>query len=310
MKKTFLLLLISLSVLFLNANFNKYIWNTGRSIDVRGELVEHKNNILTVASNNQLFVYSMFDIYNFTLNGAYTFNDEIKDIEILTSKKVAVALNTIISSKRDIDSLVTTGRSIEVRAYNGNQVVQDGTHLYLAHGDNGLTVYDMGTNLSNNIISNYHNDWGLNSIVVKWPLLYAGNAHGVATINLSNINHPLPFGQNINLFKCEKVAIYDDLLFAVSNRTLNILDISTPGKIKEKEVLYFPYTIRNVKVQGNELFVVLGEGGLEVYTIKSDYTLEHATSYNDGYYLYDIAFYQDYLFMLSKDKNLRILQYR
>ncbi len=310
MKKIIFLCLITFSLALLNASFNKYIWDTGREIDVSGEIVERNNNILSVGSNNKLFVYSMFDIYNFTLNGAYTFNDEINDIEILTSKKVAVALNTIISSKRNIDSLVTSGRNIEVRAYYGNQVVQDGTLLYLAHKDNGLTIYDMGTNLSNNIISNYHNDWGLNTIAAKWPLLYAGNAHGVATVNLSNINHPMPFGQNYNVFKCDIVEVYDDLLFAVSNRTLNILDISLPGKIKEKEVLYFPYTIRNIKVEGNELFVILGEGGFEVYKIGADSTIEHATSYNDGNYLYDIAFYQDYLFVLSKDKKLRIFQYR
>lgn len=310
MKKIILLLILSLGLVYLHADFYKYLWNTGRTIDISGEIVEHKNNILTVATSNKLFVYSMFDIYNFNLNGAYTFNDKINDIEVLTSKKVAVALNTIIASKQSIDSLVTTGRNIEVRAYNGNQIVQDGTLLYLAHGDNGLTIYDMGTNLSNNIVSNYHKDWGLNALAVKWPLLYAGNAHGVATVNLSNINHPMPFGQNYNIFKCDKVEIYDDLLFAVSNRTLNILDISTPGKIKEKDVLYFPYTIRNIKIQGNELYVILGEGGLEIYKINSDRTISNATSYNDGYYLYDVSFYQDYLFMLSRDKKLRIFQYR
>ncbi len=310
MKKITIISLLCIYALCLNANFYKYIWDTGRDIDVSGEIVEQNNNILTVGSNNKLFVYSMFDIYNFTLNGAYTFNDEINDIEVLTSKKVAVALNTIVSSKRSIDSLVTSGRNIEVRAYYGNQIVQDGTLLYLSHEDNGLAIYDMGTNLSNNIISTYHNDWGLNSITVHWPLLYAGNAHGVATVNLSNINHPMPFGQNYNVFKCDKVEVYDDLLFAVSNRTLNILDISTPGKIKEKDVLYFPYSIRNIKIQGSELFVILGEGGLEVYKINSDSTISHATSYNDGYYLNDIAFYQDYLFILSKNKKLRIFQYR
>lgn len=310
MKKISLILILGFYVLFLQADFYKYFWDTGRDIDINGEIVEHNGNILSVGSNNKLYVYSMFDIYNFTLNGAYTFNDEINDIEILTSKKVAVALNTIISSKRNIDSLVTTGRNIEVRAYNGKQIVQNGTQLYLAHKDNGLTIFDMGTNLANNVVSNYHNDWGLNSIAVNWPLLYAGNAHGVATVNLSNINHPMPFGQNYNIFECNRVEVYDDLLFAVSNRTLNILDVSTPGKIKEKDVLYFPYPIRNIKLHENELFVVLGEGGLEVYKINTDSTISHATSYNDGYYLNDVAFYQDYVFVLSRNKKLRIFQYK
>ncbi len=310
MKRLFLLLLLSNIFLLLQANFSKYLWDTGRELDVRGEMVEHRNNILAVSSGNELFVYSMFDIYNFTLNGAYTFNDRINDIEILTSKKVALALNTIASSKTNIDSLDTTGRKIEVRAYNGNQIVQDGTLLYLAHGDNGLTVYDMGSNLSNEIISNYHHDWGLNTLAVKWPLVYAGNAHGVASINLSNVRHPMPFGQNYNVFECNKIALYDDLLFAVSNRTLNIMDISIAGKIKEGEVLYFPYTIRNIKVSGNELFVILGQGGLEIYKINSDNSLSHATSYNDGRYLYDVSFYQDYIFMLHEDRKLRIFQYR
>ena len=310
MKKLVLFLILSSALIYLNADFNKYLWDTGRQIEVNGEIVEHNNNILSVGNGNKLFVYSMFDIYNFTLNGAYTFNDDINDIEVLTSKKVAVALNSISTSKRDIDSLVTTGRNIEVRAYNGNQIVQDGTLLYLAHGDNGLTIYDMGTNLSSIVISNYHKDWGLKAITVKWPLLYAGNAHGVATVNLSNINHPMPFGQNYNIFECDDVEVYDDLLFAVSNRTLNILDVSTPGKIKAQDVLYFPYTIRKIKVHNNELYVILGDGGLEIYNINSDGTINHATSYNDGYYLYDVTFYQDYLFMLSRDKKLRIFQYR
>jgi len=310
MKKLVILFILFTASLQLNARFNKYLWDTGRTIDVSGEIVEHNNNILSVSSGNELFVYSMFDIYNFTLNGAYTFDESINDIEILTSKKVVIALNSVVSTKSRIDSLVTLGRSIEVRAYNGNQIVQDGTLLYLAHADNGLTIYDMGTNLSNIIISNYHNDWGLNTLAVKWPLLYAGNDHGVATINLSNINHPMPFGQNYSIFSCDKVAVYDDLLFAVSNRTLNIMDISVPGKIKEGEVLYFPYTIRNIKIHGDELFVTLGEGGLEIYRINPDRTVSNSTSYNDGYYLYDVAFYQDYIFMLSRDKKLRIFQYR
>lgn len=310
MRKSLAFLLILLAVINLKADFYKYLWDTGRVIDISGDKLEHNNNILTVSKGNELYVYSMFDIYNFNLNGAYRFNADIEDIEILTSKKVLVALNSITSSKRNIDSLLTSGRNIDVKAYNGNQLVQDGSMLYLSHGDNGLTIYDMGSNLSNTIISNYHKDWGLNTIAVKWPLLYAGNKYGIATVNLSNINHPMPFGQNYNVFEITDIEIYDDLLFAVSNRTLNILDISTPGKISSKDVLYFPYPIREIKIHANELYVVLGDGGLEIYKINSDSSLEHANSYNDGYYLYDVAFYQDYLFILSKDKKLRIFQYR
>ncbi len=310
MKKVFILIVLIIGISYLRADFYKYMWDTGREIDVTGEIVELNNKILSVSNGNELFVYSMFDIYNFNLNGAYRFNEPIQDIENLTSKKVVVTLNSITSSKRDIDSLLTTGRKIDVRAYNGNEVVQDGTLMYLAHGDNGLTIYDMGTNLANVVVSNYHKDWGLNTLAVKWPLIYVGNVHGVASVNLSNIKHPMPFGQNYQVFEVDDLEIYDDLLFAVSKRKLNILDISTPGKIKEKDVLYFPYTIRRIKIHSNELYVILGQGGLEIYRINSDGTLDHANSYNDGHYLYDVSFYQDYIFMLSRDKKLRIFQYR
>ncbi len=310
MKRNILILFILLQLALLPADFYKYLWDTGREIDVTGQIIEHDDKVLSVGNANELYVYSMFDIYNFNLNGAYRLNGDIQDIEILSSKKVVVTTNSISSSIRDIDSLFTVGRKIDVSAYTGNEIVQDGTLLYLAHGDNGLTVFDMGNNLANEIVSNYHKDWGLNALAVKWPLVYVGNTHGVASVNLSNIRHPMPFGQNYTLFSVSEIEIYDDVMFAVSNRSLNILDISNPGKIENLDVLYFPYSIKNIKVHANELYVILGQGGLEIYKINSDGSLDHATSYNDGNYLYDISFYQDYIFMLSRDKKLRIFQYR
>lgn len=309
MKRQLTSVILLLMCVALSADFYKYVWDTGRSLEVRGNIIEQDNNILAIGNGKQLYVYSMFDIYNFTLNGAYTLDEDIQGIEILTSKNVAVAINSIISSKVSIDSLDTMGRTIPVNIYNGNDLQQDGSHLYVAHEDTGLTIYDMGNNMSYNIISNYHDAWGLNSIAVKWPLLYATNNHGVATINLSNVTRPMPFGTNYNIFKCDAVANYNDLLFAASSRTLNILDISIPGKMKSKDSLYYPYLIRGVKVHNNDLYVILGEGGMEIYTINANNTLTHSTSYNDGNYLYDIGFYADYIFMLSKDKYLRILQY-
>ncbi len=310
MKKTICFLFLTLLIVSLQASFYKYLWNTGRTIDVSGEKVEHANNILSVSQGKNLYVYSMFDIYNFTLNGAYSFQEEIQDIEILTSKDVIVSVNSILTSKRDIDSLITRGRKIDVKAYNGNQVAQDGTLLYLAHGDNGLTIYDIGTNLDNVVVSNYHKDWGLNTLAVKWPLVYVGNKHGIASVNLTNISHPMPFGQDYSIFEVSDIEIYNDILFAVSSRSLNVIDISLPGKMNKQDVLYFPYPIRDIKIHGNELYVILGQGGLEIYRINSDNSIENVNSYNDGNYLYDISFYQDYIFMLSKDKKLRIFQYR
>lgn len=309
MRKVLVSIILILICTALPARFYKYVWDTGRTLEVRGNIIKQDNNILAIGNGKQLFVYSMFDIYSFTLNGAYTLDEDVKSIEILSSKSVAVAINSIISSKTEIDTVEALGRTIPVNVYNGNDLQQDGSHLYVAHKDTGLTIYDMGNSMTHNVVSNYHHDWGLNSIAVKWPLLYATNNHGVATVNLSKISRPMPFGNNYNIFRCDAVANYNDLLFAASSRTLNILDISTPGKMKSKDTLYYPYLIRDIKVHNNDLYVILGEGGMEIYTINANNTLTHSTSYNDGSYIHDVAFYADYIFMLRRGKDLRILQY-
>lgn len=112
MKRQLTSVILLLMCLALSADFYKYVWDTGRSLEVRGNIIEQDNNILAIGNGKQLYVYSMFDIYNFTLNGAYTLDEDIQGIEILTSKNVAVAINSIISSKVSIDSLDTMGRTI------------------------------------------------------------------------------------------------------------------------------------------------------------------------------------------------------
>lgn len=311
MKHSKIIILIVALLLFSSLwGFNKFFWKTGRTLQCTGNLVKCENNALAVANGKQLYLYDIIDIYNLRLSNAVEFEGVVNDIAILSNKEVIAALSSHSNLMSEIDTLDTRGRKMKVKALTGSTIIQEGTNLYLGHPDEGLTIYDIGRNFTASIIGTYHHDWGLNALAVKWPFAYAGNDYGVTTINLKRVNRPLPFGENYDVLKCTTLAYYNDIVLAGSNRTLNVIDVSIPGKMVLNEQIYAPYKIDKIRVYRDEVFLIEGQGGLEVYSIGTNGALKRSNSYNDGSVINDIAFYHDYVFLLRDGKEVVILEYK
>ncbi len=288
---------------------SKYLWSTGRTIELVANKIDYKDNILAVANNNVVYIYKTFGVSSFTLKSSYILEEEVLDIEVLSTGDVGIAINSISTIYTENDSVDTVGRDIEIEIFNGNDIDQEGSNLYVANQDKGLTIYNLGNNRVEDIISNYRKEWGLNSIEPQWPLLYTANKHGVATVNLSNLKKPMPFGNNYDVFSTSKVAYCNDYLFAVSSRTLNILDVSIPGKLKKFTSEVFPYNIHDIKVKDNEVFVILGDGGFVIYHIDENKEIYQTDSYDDGTFIEDIAFIGDYILVVRRNQDIKIVGY-
>jgi hypothetical protein len=266
------------------------------------------DNTLYVYGDSILSVYSANNISRPTKITEFKTNEDLNSIQPIPPYNVLVIGPMELSLKENTD-LNTTGRIFRIQTFAGSNAVREGTNLYVANSDTGMEIINLANGNMGRTVSYFHDYYGLKSIDVKWPMVYALNKFGFVIIDVSDLENPVAKGTNYQILDAKCIAVKDTFALIGTKNSLIVMSIKNPDKPFIVSQVPYPYPVQNIRINNTDAFVCIGKGGLRVIDFSRPKKPIETNSFKGKDRIFDVAFNDEYVYVADGKGGIRILLY-
>ncbi|MDP2173730.1 MAG: hypothetical protein Q8M98_00250 [Candidatus Cloacimonadaceae bacterium] len=310
--KRILILCLMLFALILCANAidNKYLHQLAHIKGINALAIEVTENQVFARSQNQLWIYTIFNPWQPRMEAGFLSTALIEDINVMSDNYIFFcsqeASNTIVS----IDSLNSYGRIYFTNSILGDKITREGSMLYVADRYRGIDFIYIGSGGLREIKSTFSEKWGIRDFHAQYPYLYALNDFGLVTVDITDQQFPVSLGTNYQISDARSLVKNGDTIWIGAGKellALNVRDLSNPVLVNQFRL---SNDILDMEIKDDRLFLALGKGGVKILDVKNPLRIADINTIFPQAVVYDIALDKDLILLALGRDGWMIFEYR
>jgi hypothetical protein len=298
-----LLLLLGLSSLF--AESFKFLNRVGTIKLEYAKQVRPYDDELIVNSGDSIFYYDVFSKAFPILKGIYRSDKSIDDLLLIKKDEFLIASESVAVEISKADSLNKAYPEARIKSVLGSTLSREGSMVYIGNSDTGLYIED----IRRGSISQYHDSYGLIDVYTQWPYIYALNRYGLVIIDINDVYFPKQIADNYNILKPGCLSVSGSKCVVGTDKEIIFLSVSNSGQPKIVSRQRVAYPVEAVQIVNEEVYVVLGRGGLKIYDLSNLKNPREIDSYDTPGQALDVFVDTNYIYVADGDKGVVILKY-
>ncbi len=312
MKKTAILLILAflLFINLLSALDDKFLRVVYHNKIPAANSIKVRNSNVFVYNDWYLYIYSYANIWNPTIETAYSSTYPITDVESTEDRYVYICSLEPTNYIMELDSLNTLGRIYFAQKLLCNKAYREGNLLFTSHVDNGLEIYDISKGVAPQRVVSYAEDWGLIDSEARFPIVHGLNDFGYVNINVKDLTQPRTVGFNYEIVNGKVLTVNRNIVWVGAGETLLALDITYPETPVIINRYRFNAEINAIKARSNELYVGLKTSGLKILDITNSRNIREKNSFYLRNGVNSIDLDEEYIFLGAGTQGWYILEYR
>jgi len=312
MKKTAILLILAflLFINLLSALDDKFLRVVYHNKIPAANSIKVRNSNVFVYNDWYLYIYSYANIWNPTIETAYSSTYPITDVESTEDRYVYICSLEPTNYIMELDSLNTLGRIYFAQKLLCNKAYSEGNLLFTSHVDNGLEIYDISKGVAPQRVVSYAEDWGLIDSEARFPIVHGLNDFGYVNINVKDLTQPRTVGFNYEIVNGKVLTVNRNIVWVGAGETLLALDITYPETPVIINRYRFNAEINAIKARSNELYVGLKTSGLKILDITNSRNIREKNSFYLRNGVNSIDLDEEYIFLGAGTQGWYILEYR
>lgn len=310
MKSIILWILILFNTISLAALDNRFIYPLGHIQDAEALSIEVDDSQVLVHNQNQLWIYSIFNVWQPRLEASFYSQYRIEDVNFQAGNRIYVSSHEPANVISAIDSLGQYGRIYFINNVIGDRLAREGSTLYVADRYRGIDIIDVGSGGTTELRANFAEKWGIKDFEAEYPYLYAINDFGFVTVDISNQDFPLSIATNYQLPDATHLVKRGEYVYIAADKEILVLSVSNVNEPYLVSRMNFFSMIQGLAVKDNRLFLALGKGGVKILDISVPSRIKEINSFYPPQAALDIALENDYIYVAMGKDGWMIYEYR
>ncbi|MDB4375216.1 pentapeptide repeat-containing protein, partial [bacterium] len=209
------------------------------------------------------------------------FNDDNSADDAAMSYAVTENTNgAMVTTSVNTDVFVLKGSYRNGGGYAG-EVVVDGNYAYVADGQQGLTVVNVGDPESPTLAGNYDPSWDIGDVAISGGYAYLANqSGGVRVVSIADPSNPTEVAQYNTAGSARGIDVSGNYAYVADGSGLVILDVSNPSAPVLVGTSNTPDFAYRVDVEGGHAYVADRAGGLQIVDISDPSSPQIVGSYS------------------------------
>ncbi|MDB4391605.1 leucine-rich repeat protein, partial [Akkermansiaceae bacterium] len=186
----------------------------------------------------------------------------------------------MVTTSVNTDVFVLKGSYRNGGGYAG-EVVVDGNYAYVADGQQGLTVVNVGDPESPTLAGNYDPSWDIGDVAISGGYAYLANqSGGVRVVSIADPSNPTEVAQYNTAGSARGIDVSGNYAYVADGSGLVILDVSNPSAPVLVGTSNTPDFAYRVDVEGGYAYVADRAGGLQIVDISDPSSPQIVGSYS------------------------------
>ncbi|MDZ4181692.1 MAG: hypothetical protein U1B83_02355 [Candidatus Cloacimonadaceae bacterium] len=310
--KRLLLLFLLLFALILSSHAidDKYLYQLAHIKGINAMAIEVAENQVFARSQNQLWIYSIFNPWQPRMEAGFLSTSLIEDINIMSGNYIFFCSQEPSTTIVSIDSLNSYGKIFFTNTVLGDKMTREGSMLYVADRYRGIDIVYTGSGGLREIKSTFSEKWGIRDFHAEYPYLYALNDFGLVTVDITDQQFPVSLGTNYQISEARSLVKNGETIWIAAGKellALNIRDLNNPVLINQFRL---SNDIQDMEIKDDRLFLALGKGGVKILNVKNPLRIEDINTIFPQATVYDIALEKDLILLALGRDGWMVFEYR
>lgn len=310
MKKALCFLLLCCLMASLSGFDFKQINPLGIVAGSEAQNIQVENSLALVRNQNQLWVYSIFDVLSPRLEASFKSLHRIEDVNLQADNYIYVSSKEPSNTVTSIDSLNQFSRIYFINTVIGDKITREGATLYVADRYRGIDIINVGRGGSNDFLANFSEKWGIKDFCAEYPYIYALNDFGFVIVDISHQSFPKSISSFYQIGEVGLLAKDRDYVFIAGGKELYAFSIRDKDNPKLLAQMRMGYDIKAIEVKDSRLYLALGRGGIKVFDVSVPQKMEEINSYQSPFPALDIALEGELIFIAMGKEGWMVCEYR
>jgi hypothetical protein len=185
-----------------------------------------------------------------------------------------------------------------------------GNYAYVADHQTGLKIVDVSNPGSPSLVGSIGSDEHSDDVVLQPGLAYVADGDGgLRIIDVTDPSNPTQVGQMLSTQGgVDRVLVDGTTAYLVQDSVVTIADVSDPTNLQELGQVYAHSEAEGVWLEGSQLYLATGQGGLQRYNVADPQAPEEAGSYVTTGTATDVLITGDRIFIAGSQQGLHVLE--